>query len=405
MKSNLFLSIIALIILSSLSSAFLISDQGTDVKNVSTGNLTALANLTIDIYDNATGGTLVFEQNFSNTIVNGSWNVMINPDLEYGKSYYKDYQINGEDLDFDGNERLEFQSFVGNINNVSFINFSLLTNYALKNQSETFTGNITTTQTGFFGWLGSLVSRITSLFVQDIDFNGTINGSGNITTTGNITADYYFGDGSQLSNLPAGTDTFVANYSTFLTISAWNDTGLIKDWNTTGYIKDWAVDIVASNTSIYDWIVGQAYTSGGINWANAVNGTLATWGQAMNGTLMSQEDWNTNYTSNNDLWLAETLWNANYSVFLTQITWTNVVNGTMATWEQAMNGTLLQTSQQTNLTEDDVEGYIFDNDNTNNLNMSTYNITMGGNNNARFCFVQDCSSYMYHNGTGIIISS
>ncbi len=38
----------------------------------------------------------------------------------------------------------------------------------------------------------------------------------------------------------ADTDTFVGNYSTFLTISAWNDTGLIQDWNATGYIKDWS---------------------------------------------------------------------------------------------------------------------------------------------------------------------
>ena len=51
---------------------------------------------------------------------------MINPNLEYGISYYKDYKINSEDLDFDGNERLEFQSSVGEINNVSFINFSLV---------------------------------------------------------------------------------------------------------------------------------------------------------------------------------------------------------------------------------------------------------------------------------------
>src|SRR3989344_8070246 len=51
-----------------------------------------------------------------------------------------------------------------------------LTNYALKNQSETFTGNITATETGFFGYLGSLTSRITTLFVQDIDMNGTLTG-------------------------------------------------------------------------------------------------------------------------------------------------------------------------------------------------------------------------------------
>jgi len=51
-----------------------------------------------------------------------------------------------------------------------------LTNYALKNQSEIFAGNITTTQTGFFGWLGSLTSRITKLFVQDIDVSGNLTG-------------------------------------------------------------------------------------------------------------------------------------------------------------------------------------------------------------------------------------
>jgi len=32
---------------------------------------------------------------------------------------------------------------------------------------------------------------------------------------------------------------WLANYSNFLTISSWNDTGLIKDWNSTGYIKNW----------------------------------------------------------------------------------------------------------------------------------------------------------------------
>lgn len=47
-------------------------------------------------------------------------------------------------------------------------------------------GNITTTQTGFFGWLGSLTSRINKLFVQDIDVGGNINVTGNISNEGNI---------------------------------------------------------------------------------------------------------------------------------------------------------------------------------------------------------------------------
>ncbi|MFH1237910.1 MAG: hypothetical protein V1491_00530 [archaeon] len=279
MKSKIILLIFALVIFPNIVSAFLISDQGTNVREVTTGNLTELANLTISIYDDPIGGNLIFQQNFSDAIVNGSWNVMINPSLEYGKSYWKDYAINGEDLDFDGNERLEFQSSVGGINNVSFINFSLinscsagssirliyengsvecetddnsgtpdLINYALKNQSEIFTGNITTSQTGFFGWLGSLTSRITKLFVQDIDFNGTINGSGNINITGNISADYFIGDGSLLENLPAGSESdpiFIAENTTLWnainsklaeTDQRYNETTLILSVNTTSNI-------------------------------------------------------------------------------------------------------------------------------------------------------------------------
>jgi len=47
-------------------------------------------------------------------------------------------------------------------------------------------GNITTTDTGFFGWVGSLASRITKLWAQDIDFSGSISGIDwtNITGSG-----------------------------------------------------------------------------------------------------------------------------------------------------------------------------------------------------------------------------
>src|SRR3989344_3183488 len=169
---------------------------------------------------------------------------MINPAIEYGVRYWKDYEINGEDVDFDGNERIEFQSSVGYINNISFVNLSLinscpsgssirliysngsvecetddlgngtssdLTNYALKNQSETFSGNITTVHTGLFGFLGSLASRITKLFAVDLDV------SNNVNVTGNVSASYFKGDGSLLTNLPVGAESdpiFVSENST-----------------------------------------------------------------------------------------------------------------------------------------------------------------------------------------------
>ncbi len=39
---------------------------------------------------------------------------------------------------------------------------------------------------GFFDFLGDFANRVTKLFVKDIDFNGNINGTGNITTTGDL---------------------------------------------------------------------------------------------------------------------------------------------------------------------------------------------------------------------------
>ncbi len=227
-------------------SSHLISDQGTNVITQN-GTLLDYGNLTIYLYSESSGGNLIFSSTTENAIVNGSWNIMINPTLEYGISYWKDYEINGENLNFDGNDRIEFQSPLGYINNFSFINLSLvnscpvgtairfiysngsvicqslsgnsstdLTNYALKNQSETFSGNITTTHTGFFGFLGSLASRIGKIFVNEID------ASGNIATSENATADYFIGDGSLLTNLPAGSESdprWTANSTSVLYIA------------------------------------------------------------------------------------------------------------------------------------------------------------------------------------------
>lgn len=50
--------------------------------------------------------------------------------------------------------------------------------------------NNITANTGFFSFLGSLTNRITKLFIQDIDFTGNINGTGNIITSQDITSNY-----------------------------------------------------------------------------------------------------------------------------------------------------------------------------------------------------------------------
>jgi hypothetical protein len=66
------------------------------------------------------------------------------------------------------------------------------------NTTQVVAANVTTIGTGFFSYLGSLASRITKLFIRDID------ASGNIETSENVSAKYFKGDGSLLTNLPAG---------------------------------------------------------------------------------------------------------------------------------------------------------------------------------------------------------
>ncbi len=112
--------------LASATTSVRIADHGTDVRNL-TNDLIEEGNLSIYIYDNESGGTpYIFNQTFPGGIVNGSWNVIIVADMEYGEEYWKDYSINGEDLDYSGDERLEFHSPLGYINNASFFNFSMI---------------------------------------------------------------------------------------------------------------------------------------------------------------------------------------------------------------------------------------------------------------------------------------
>ncbi len=143
-----------------------------------------------------------------------------------------------------------------------------------------------------------------------------------------------------------------------------------------------------------DWFFGSVNASSiqnddWISWAEAVNGTLAEMSDILafnyynstdfdiNDYLTSAEvlgfnyynltDFNINnyYLKSNPFGFynatnpsPETLWNANYSTFLTHITWANAVNGTLylasnpsgfIDWGEAINGTLLLSSQESNL--------------------------------------------------------
>src|SRR3989344_4156297 len=152
-----------------------LSDQGTGVRDKSTNSLVLSGNLTVDIYDDPTAGTLIYSEVFTNIINNGSWNIMLgenssNPlPLEYGKKYYKDYKINNEDADFTNStggtiERLFFYSPLGDISGEDLsqaINITITGNINA-------TGNVTASWfRGLFNWI------IGSSSANYLSFNGS----------------------------------------------------------------------------------------------------------------------------------------------------------------------------------------------------------------------------------------
>lgn len=109
--------------------------------------------------------------------------------------------------------------FWGNKNSTGASGNVSLTNVAFTNQSNNFTDNQTTNGwwNGLFNW--TTLTNWLSFDGTTLSFNETklnftgdqryvnIDGdnmTGNLNVSGNITAEYYLGDGSQLTNLPAG---------------------------------------------------------------------------------------------------------------------------------------------------------------------------------------------------------
>src|SRR3989344_5990500 len=81
-------------------------------------------NITVEIYDAATGGNLIYNSSndFIDNITSGKVDLILGGstasqelNLTYGTTYYMDLNVNGNDIDYNGLERQEFQSTVGNV--------------------------------------------------------------------------------------------------------------------------------------------------------------------------------------------------------------------------------------------------------------------------------------------------
>src|SRR3989344_4743166 len=196
---------------------FNINGKLTDTTN---SPLSGTYTFNFSIYSNSTGGTHLWTSNAMSvtTDSNGIYSVILNSiNLNFSDQYYLGIQV---ESDAEMSPRLNLTS----------------SPYAFRAQNVTVGGiifdsnvdfgsrNLTTTGTGLFGFLGSLSSRITRLFVTDVEFSGNINGSGNITTLGrgNFTFTNSYAGNSNTPGLAVGnrTNGFIGIGST-----GWYDDG------------------------------------------------------------------------------------------------------------------------------------------------------------------------------------
>jgi hypothetical protein len=188
------------------------------------------------------------------------------------------------------------------------------------------------------------------------------------------------------------TDTFVANYTTFLSHMSWpnliNGTywGYVMNgtvvksselnngtyfrtnqWNATNAsyallttLNNGTYSAVDTDTFVANYTTFLSHMS----WPNLINGTY--WGYVMNGTVVKSSElnngtyfrtnqWNATNTSyallttlNNGTYSAvdTDTFVANYTTFLTHMSWPNLINGTY--WGYVMNGTVVKSSELNN---------------------------------------------------------
>ncbi|MFH1311316.1 MAG: hypothetical protein ABIH65_02835, partial [Nanoarchaeota archaeon] len=205
-RINIIISIILFILFLNMISAFLnisLSDHGSNIKN-STGALLTSGNLTVLIYDSLSGGNLIYNETFTNVFSNGSWNIMLGENssnplaLEFGKIYYKDYLINGANVNFTNltGQNIDRQFFYSPLGDISGEYINASTNI-------TTSGNITSNW--FFGKIS------------------------NVTFIGNVTSnlDFCIVGGKCLSSNTIGTESdplWTANITNYFTKAQWNVT-------------------------------------------------------------------------------------------------------------------------------------------------------------------------------------
>jgi hypothetical protein len=148
-------------------------------------------NVVVTIWTQATGGTLVYNSSsdYNGVINNGRFDIMLGDgvqqlNMEYGKTYYMDMEINGQDMTFNGSDRRMFQSSVGNVNASIVIN-PLWLNLSDQRYNDTARINSVNTSGNIRSMGFNLTSELNNLYYA------SSNPSGFITTAVSTLTNYY----------------------------------------------------------------------------------------------------------------------------------------------------------------------------------------------------------------------
>jgi len=201
---------------------------------------------------------------------------LINVTLPFDQQYYFCYYRNGNLQQTIQVARTPYAFIAKNISASGIVNDS---NFNISNYNVTASA-------GFFSILGNLLNPILNFFVQNIF------ASNNITATGNVSAAYFFGNGSQLTGIAGGSNPSYTNVniSNLLTLN--------PQLSPTG----------ANNGSLfYNSSLNAPMFYNGTTWIGLPGGTGASiissgsnvngnWVQYADGTMI---EWNTSTTSMN----------------------------------------------------------------------------------------------------------
>ncbi|MEM3374018.1 MAG: hypothetical protein QXE31_02235, partial [Candidatus Woesearchaeota archaeon] len=245
----------------------------------------------IYIYDSPIGGTLIYDSgtDFNNAIKNGRYDILLGSNtpltLEYGKLYYLDISINGEDLDFNGSERQVFQSSVGKIKG-NYINNSAISSVHILDGSisgvDIADDSIEKTKIQTIGqwqeneipsltasWTGTInASKIISTNLLNVNSSITANNAliaNSANTLQGFSATIFFSNDTMLYEKIENTNTTLNIKKLGFNTTAELDTryaliGTSSGGNSTEQIQN-AVSPMLSTYANQSWVISQGYAS------------------------------------------------------------------------------------------------------------------------------------------------